>query len=110
MLLHRGKEKVKMTFDVNVMKVSGLEKKYNGSTLFLEWKRGSRKNSSSTKRAFVAKNEAFWGDSFQISTHLYKEKEKDKFESKTLTLTLKEVIFKFPFISRISQNPGAPKR
>ncbi len=93
MLLHRNKEKVKMTFDVNIVKVSNLDKKYNGSTLFVEWKRGSRKNSSSTKRAFVSKNEAFWGDSFQISTHLYKEKDKDKFDSKTLTLTLKEVGF-----------------
>lgn len=85
------KEKIKIEFTVTVKKVTNLgsTKIRDGATLFLEWKRGSRKNAGTTKRALVNGNEAQWNENFTFSSSLVKKG--DEFESKTLSIKLQEV-------------------
>jgi hypothetical protein len=104
---HRGKEKMKIFFEITFHKVTGLEKKLNGSTIFIHWKRGSRKNLGNSKRALVSKGEAKWGDVAPIKAHLYKdpkETKKEKYDSKLLTLEIKEVSKKPSFSNLMLQD------
>lgn len=84
-----------MSFDLTIDKVTNLDKSLNGTTVFVEWRRGSHKNTGITKRALVTKLEANWHEAVTISCNLYKDTKKDKFDEKVLTLTLKEVCGSF---------------
>jgi hypothetical protein len=87
---HRGKEKIKVQYDIIVQRAVKLDKGLNGATAFVEWKRG-KSNSGFTKRVLVSKNEAVWGESITLTCTLFRDAKKDRFEQKKLTLTLKEV-------------------
>lgn len=94
MFKHRGKEKIKVQFDIMLKKVTQLDKSLNGSTVFVEWKRkGGTQASGMTKRSLVAKNEATWNESFSVSATIFKDPKSDTFDPKKLYLTLKEVSF-----------------
>ena len=47
------KDKVKIKYEITVKKITKLPEKLNGSTIFILWRRGSRKNQGLTKRALV---------------------------------------------------------
>lgn len=87
----KSKEKIKIEFTITVKKITNLStvKVMDGATVFLEWKRGSRKNAGTTKRALVNGNEAQWNESFTCSSTLVKKD--DDFESKMLSIKLQEV-------------------
>ena len=51
-MLHRGKTKLKVEFDVHVQRITGLAA-FAGSALFVSWKRDSRKKCGLTRRALV---------------------------------------------------------
>lgn len=79
-------------FDIQVKKVTNL-KDVNGSSVFISWRRGTKKNAGDTRRVLVAKNEATWTDAEHLAfdSKLFMDPKSQKFDEKTLSLTLKEV-------------------
>lgn len=59
MLKHRGKEKIKIQYEITIERVKYLPKELNGSTIFIEWKRGSKIGGTS-KRALVTDQTGNW--------------------------------------------------
>jgi len=89
-----GKDKVKIHFDLQVKKINRLPDRLNGSTLFILWRRGSKKNSGQTKRALVKDGEATWGESISFVCSLFRESDSDRFDAKTIAFALKEVRYR----------------
>src|SRR5690242_19093987 len=90
MLKHIGKEKVKVSFEVTIVRAFNLEKSLNGSTVYIQWRRGSKSASGMTTRALVSKNEAYWNEPVTFTSTFYKNSH-EKFDKKELTFSLKEV-------------------
>lgn len=88
---HRGKDKYKVNFELQIKKVTNL-KDHNGSSIYIAWRRGSKKTSGDTKRVIVDKNEASWEQQEKISfdSKLFMDPKSQKFDEKKLSLTLKE--------------------
>ena len=95
------KDKVKIHFDLQVKKINRLPERLNGSTLFLLWRRGSKKHSGQTKRALVKDGEATWEESISFVCSLFREPDSERFDAKTIAFALKEV--KIPHLGSISR-------
>src|SRR4051812_38736104 len=95
MLKHRGKEKVKVQFTVTFHSIKKLEKKLNGSTVFIEWKRSSKPGCNGmTKRALVSNGDANWNaETITFSGTFFRDG--DKFDKKLLQISLVEVKIAF---------------
>lgn len=93
MLKHRGKEKIKAQFTVTFHSLKKLDKKLNGSTVYIEWKRSSKPGCNGiTKRALVANGDANWpSEPVTFAASFYKERNSDKLDKKLLQLALVEV-------------------
>jgi len=91
MFKHRGKEKVKVIFDITFERAFHLDSGLNGSTVFLAWRRGSKKKSGMTKKALVKQNEAIWRDLQSISGNLYRDSN-GHWDEKLFTVELREDI------------------
>lgn len=91
----RGKDKsnIKVKFEISLRSVSGLSSKSNEKYVYIQWKRGSKKeNKGESKRVKVSNGVANFNDetfTFE-STMVHYEKLK-KWDSKTLDLVIKEV-------------------
>lgn len=91
MLKHRGKEKIKVSFDIVVRKASNLDKSLNGTTVYIEWRRGSKRATGMTKRALVTKNEAVWSEPINCTCTMFHDSRTDKYDEKSISFYLKEV-------------------
>ena len=79
-----------MSFEISVKKVTNL-KDVNGSSVFISWRRGTKKTAGDTRRVIVQKNEAVWDERIVFESKLFMDPKSQKFDEKTLSLTLKEV-------------------
>jgi hypothetical protein len=43
------KVKIKVKFEITLKGINGLDPQHNGKNVFLEWKRGSKKNNQGTR-------------------------------------------------------------
>ncbi|KAL6046281.1 hypothetical protein QOT17_022293 [Balamuthia mandrillaris] len=84
------KDRVKIRYLVTVKRATAVPEKLNGCTLFLAWRRGSKKNSGLTKRALVRNHQASWDESFSFMCTLARDSTTGLFDAKTLTLILRE--------------------
>ncbi len=92
MLKHRGKEKIKVHFEIHLRKASNLDKSFHGTTVFIEWKRGSRRCTGTSKRALVtSKGEATWGETILCTGTMFRDPRTDKYDEKQISFDLKEV-------------------
>lgn len=91
MLKHRGKEKVKIDFSIQVHRVANLPD-FNGSTVFLAWRRGSKSKSGTTQCVLVKDGEATFGEEMHFSSTFFKSG--NGFDDKNLSITLKEAMAK----------------
>lgn len=85
MFKSRGKDKIKLSFEIVAERAFNLEKSLNGSTIYVAWRRGSKNNSGITKRVLVNKNEAIWRETFTVTTKLYRDS-REQFEEKRLSI------------------------
>lgn len=79
--------------EIQVKKVTNLGKELNGSTVFLSWRRGTKKTSGDTKRVLANKQEAVWDEKIVFETKLFIDPKTQKIDEKKLTLSLKEVCY-----------------
>ena len=86
-----GKDRVKVFFECTIKKVTNLAENLNGSTLYIEWRRGARNNSGMTKRALVRDREAQWGESINFECTFMRDSTTHLFDRKHVVFTLKEV-------------------
>lgn len=87
---HRGKEKLKVAFDVVLERATNLDSKLNGSTVFIEWKRGSKRVAGTTKRALVTNEQAVWAETISFTSTIFKDTT-DRFDEKKINFHLLEV-------------------
>lgn len=71
-------------------KVTNL-KDVNGSSVFISWRRGTKKTAGDTRRVIAQKNEASWDERIVFESKLFMDPKSQKFDEKAFSLTLKEV-------------------
>jgi hypothetical protein len=87
---HRGKDKYKVSFEIQVKKVTNL-KDAAGSSVFISWRRGTKKTAGDTRRVIATKSEAVWdNERLCFESKLFMDPKSQKFDEKILSLTLKE--------------------
>lgn len=84
------KDKVKIKYEITVKKITKLPEKLNGSTIFILWRRGSRKNQGLTKRALARDCLATWEEKIVFTCSLTRESEADEFDARGISFSLKE--------------------
>eukprot|EP00727_Mastigamoeba_balamuthi_P000318 m51a1_g10283 hypothetical protein (699) ;mRNA; r:85662-88605 len=91
-LAHRGKEKVKVEFDVHVRRVTNLKGR-SGSTVFINWRRGTNANTGMTKSALVtAGEEAVFEEHVVFAGTLFRDAATGAYDEKKLSVALREVV------------------
>lgn len=86
---HRGKDKYKVSFELALKKVTNL-KGYAGSSVFISWRRGTKKTAGDTRRVIAGQAEAEWDERIVFESKLFMDPKSQKFDEKTLSLTIKE--------------------
>lgn len=94
---------------MTIERLVGLSKAHENHTVYIEWRRGSKKKTGLTKRVLVSRlphltvrGNAVWDEQIKIASTFFKDK-KGKFDSKKMSLKIKEdngkktaVVGKFP--------------
>lgn len=91
---HRGKEKIKLGFEIIILKAHHLEKGLNGSTIFIQWRRGSKKKSGTTKRALVNSSECTWNEKITFTSTFFRDPRTRQCDTKLISFILKEDVRK----------------
>eukprot|EP01118_Nematostelium_gracile_P011476 TRINITY_DN4074_c0_g2_i1.p1 TRINITY_DN4074_c0_g2~~TRINITY_DN4074_c0_g2_i1.p1 ORF type:complete len:434 (-),score=125.67 TRINITY_DN4074_c0_g2_i1:24-1325(-) len=87
---HRGKEKIKVEFNVTIVRAKNLDKALNGSTIFIEWRRGSNRISGTTRRVLVNNSTAGWDEKVTFTCTIFKNAKSDKFDEKAIKFAINE--------------------
>ena len=88
---HRGKEKIKVEYEVTLVRAKNLDKALNGSTIFIEWRRGSASLCGTTRRVLVQNQCAGWDEKISFSCTIFKSTHSDKFDEKAIKFNINEV-------------------
>ena len=88
---HRGKEKIKVEFEVTIIRAKNLDKSLNGSTIFIEWRRGSHKQAGTTRRVLVTNGNSGWDEKITFTSTIFKSSHGDKFDEKPIRFDINEV-------------------
>jgi len=89
-LKHRiGKEKYKIEIGLTIVELVGLEKETEGCSVWVEWRRGTKKHTGKTNHIVVKGGNAKFEEKFQFSSVFYQDS-KGKYDEKEITFRIKE--------------------